>query len=84
MHEIQASWNTLLDQAKGTGDDYFHAAKRTLQASGMEHTAADVIALAQIMAQDFHSSAMGVAAQKIAYSIEQFAQVVEMIGDNHA
>ena len=69
-HRIEASWDTLLKQSKDTATDYFWAAKSTLTDSEMEYTAADVIALAAIMAQDFHSTSMGVAAQKLCDTLE--------------
>jgi hypothetical protein len=64
-HEISASWDTLMKQAKDTGGDYFASAHRILEGSDLEYTAADVVALAKVMSDDFHSSSMGVAAQKL-------------------
>jgi len=74
--EIRASWDTLLDQAKGTGEDYFRAARRVLVDSGLPYTTPDVIALAAVMAQDFHSTAIGVAAQKIESAVNNLSQAL--------
>lgn len=72
-HRIEANWDTLLMQAKTTGQDYFWAAQRTLEASEMEYTAADVVALAQVMSDDFRTSSMGVAAQKLCDLLEELS-----------
>jgi hypothetical protein len=64
-HEIKADWDTLLNQSKLTGEDYFIASHRVLQNSGLKFTTADVIALARIMADDFRSTGIAVSAQKI-------------------
>ena len=64
-HEITASWNTLMQQSKDTAQDYFASAHRMLENSELEFTASDVVALAKVMADDFHTASMGVATQKI-------------------
>jgi hypothetical protein len=64
-HEITASWGTLMQQSKDTAQDYFASANRMLEGSGLEFTASDVVALAKVMADDFHTASMGVATQKI-------------------
>ena len=63
-HEIKADWNTLMQQSKDTAGDYFATAHRMLEGSDLEYTAADVVALTRVMALDFHTTSMGVAAQK--------------------
>jgi hypothetical protein len=68
-HEISASWDTLMKQAKDTGGDYFASAHRILEGSDLKYTAADVVALAKVMSDDFHTSSMGVAAQKLCEAI---------------
>jgi len=68
-HEISASWDTLMKQAKDTGGDYFASAHRILEGSDLEYTAADVVALAKVMSDDFHTSSMGVATQKLCEAI---------------
>ena len=64
-HEIKADWNTLMQQSKDTAWDYFGTAHKILEGSDLEYTAADVVALTKVMAMDFHSASMGVAAQKL-------------------
>lgn len=68
---MEASWDTLVTQAHGTADTYFHYARRTLEKSGMKFTAADVIALAQIAARDFHSACTVAAADKQADAVRE-------------
>ena len=64
-HEIKADWNTLMQQSKDTAGDYFATAHKMLEGSDLEYTAADVVALTRVMALDFHTTSMGVAAQKL-------------------
>jgi hypothetical protein len=64
-HNITATWDELLEQSKMTAGDYFSTAVNILKRSELEFTATDAIALAAIMAKDFHTTAMGVAAQNI-------------------
>jgi len=68
-HEIKADWNTLMQQSKDTAGDYFATAHRMLEGSDLEYTAADVVALTRVMALDFHTTSMGVAAQKISEAL---------------
>lgn len=75
-HRISASWETLLTQAVDTSRTYFSCAKRTLSESGLDYTAADVIALAAIMAEDFKTSSIGVHSQTIADSIDNFTSSI--------
>lgn len=70
-HKITADWTALMNQAQATGEYYFNRAFSTLRGSGLEYSAADVVALAGVMAQDFHSAAINVAAQAIADVIER-------------
>jgi hypothetical protein len=63
--DISASWSTLLDQAGDTADTFFRRARRILEESELKYTASDVVALAAVMADDFKTSSMGVAAQRI-------------------
>lgn len=70
-HKITADWPTLMDQAQATGEYYFKYALSTLRESGLTYNAADVVALAAVMAQDYHSAAINVAAQTIADVIER-------------
>lgn len=64
-HEITADWNTLMEQSKDTAWDYFAKAHKILEGSELEYTAADVIALTKVMADDFRTTSMGVSTQKI-------------------
>lgn len=75
-HKISADWGELALQAKMTGGGYFDAAKRELSESGMIYTAAEVVALAGIMAAEFRTTSIGVAAQNIAESIDNLADAV--------
>lgn len=69
-HEITADWETLILQADTTAIQYYKGAQMFLE-DQLErqfiksYLTADIIALASIMAQDFHSSSVGIAAQKI-------------------
>jgi ribonuclease D len=76
-HRISASWEALLTQAVDTSRTYFSCAKRTLSESELDYTAADVIALAALMAEDFKTSAMSVAAQRMSESIEYLGEVIQ-------
>lgn len=64
-YRIEAGWDILLSQSKSTAQDYFWTAERTLRDSELKYTAADVIALAQVMADDFRSTSISIAAQKL-------------------
>ena len=68
-HEIKASWDTLMQQSKDTTWGYFSEAHKILEGSELKYTAADVVALAKVMAMDFHTASMGVAAQKISEAL---------------
>jgi hypothetical protein len=68
-HEITAGWDTLMKQSKDTAWDYFGEAHRILEGSELEYTAADVVALARVMADDFRTTSMGVSTQKLCESI---------------
>ena len=59
-HEITASWDVLYEQSKDNGKDYFWTALKTLKDSGLKFEAADVVALAQVMATDFLSTSLAV------------------------
>ena len=75
-HRISASWETLLTQAIDTSRTYFSCAKRTLSESGLNYTAADVIALAALMAEDFKTSSIGVHSQMLSDSIDNFTSSI--------
>jgi hypothetical protein len=68
-HEISADWSALMQQAKYTAEDYFVSARGILASSGLEYTASDVIALAKVMADDFHTASISVAGQKISEAL---------------
>lgn len=73
MTRVTASFDTLMNQAKLTGDDYFRAARRILTESELAFSASDVIALARVMAEDYHDSATLIASQNIADAIDNLA-----------
>ena len=75
-HRISAGWEALLTQAVDTSRTYFSCAKRTLAESGLDYTAADVIALAAIMAEDFKTSSIGVHSQMLSESIDNFTSSI--------
>ena len=80
-HEITASWSTLMQQSKDTAQDYFASANRMLEGSGLEFTAADVVALAKVMADDFHTASMGVASQKLCEAITTVGWGLDGVSD---
>ena len=81
-HDIRADWDTLLRQAKLTGEDYFVSAHTTLKHSGLQYTASDVIALAKVMADDFHSASISVAGQKISEALVGIECGLDSIAEN--
>ena len=80
-HEITASWSTLMQQSKDTAQDYFASAHRMLEGSELEFTAADVVALAKVMADDFHTTSMGVATQKICEALNGIERSMDAIAE---
>lgn len=80
-HEITASWDTLLQQSKDCGAEYFHSARRVLDKSELDYTASDVIALARVMADDFRTTSMGVSTQKLCESLTGIEGCLEAIGE---
>jgi hypothetical protein len=80
-HEITASWDTLLDQSMQTGEDYYWRASRVLAKQDEKYTQADVIALAQIMAYDFRTTSIGVAAQKISDGLASVEFSIDALTD---
>jgi len=52
---MSLTYDELLRQAHMTSHDYFIYARSVLRDSGLDYTAADVIALATISAQDYHT-----------------------------
>ena len=80
-HEIKADWDTLFEQSKNSGGQYFASARQILDGSGLDYTAADVVALAQVMMYDFRTSSIGVAAQKINEAIVAVAWGLDNISD---
>ena len=80
-HDITASWSTLMQQSKDTAQDYFASAHRMLEGSGLEFTASDVVALANVMADDFHTASMGVASQKLCEAITTVGWGLDGVSD---
>jgi len=64
-HEITADWTTLVRQSQMTAQDYFQAALTILEKSDLEFKAADVVALAQVMATDFQSTCLVIGLNKL-------------------
>ena len=75
-HEITAGWDTLMKQSKDTAWDYFGEAHRILEGSDLEYTAADVVALAKVMAYDFRTTSIGVSAQKISGALNGVCEAI--------
>lgn len=80
-HEIKASWDTLMQQSKDTTWGYFGEAHKILEGSDLKYTAADVIALAKVMAMDFHTASMGVATQKICEALTTVGWGLDSVAD---
>lgn len=76
-HNITAGWDTLMKQSKDTAWDYFGEAHKILEGSELKYTAADVIALAKLMTDDFRTASMGVAAQKISGSLDGIGMALD-------
>lgn len=81
-HNITAGWDTLMKQSKDTAWDYFGEAHKILEGSELKYTAADVIALAKLMTDDFRTASMGVAAQKISEALNSVGTSVSGIGES--
>lgn len=69
-HHIGASWDQLAIQASGTATGYLNKALRDTEdlPKAVDRTAV-IVALIEASSRDFHSAALGVAAQKISGSI---------------
>lgn len=67
-HEITADWTTLVRQSQMTAQDYFQASLTILEKSNLEFKAADVVALAQVMATDFQSTCLVIGLNKLGES----------------
>lgn len=81
-HEITADWSTLLSQSKDTASEYFYAALRTLEKSELKFTAADVIELAKIMADDFRNTSEGVRAQNLNETLDYLTSTIATALEN--
>jgi hypothetical protein len=74
---IQASWDTLYSQSKSTAEDYFFYARNLLDKEDIKYSAADVIALAQVMAYDLRTTSILISAQKIESAIQELAMAYD-------
>lgn len=88
---ITASWETLLEQASKTSDQYFNWALDTILKARYERGVAPeqpgenasiedinaAIKLAKIAASDFTASVIGIAAQNIADGLSRIASALE-------
>ena len=80
-HEIKATWDELLRQSKDVAWEYFAEAHKILEGSELKYTTADVVALAKVMADDFRTTSIGVAAQKISEALNGVGTSVSGIGE---
>ncbi len=67
---INLSWQQAFDQSKASTDEYLHTARKQLTEMALAYTAADVIALARIMAYEFRTAAIVLAAQNVCDELE--------------
>jgi hypothetical protein len=74
---IEASWDTLYSQSKTTAKDYFRYARDLLEKEDIKYSAADVIALAQVMAYDLRTTSILISAQKIESAILELAMAYD-------
>lgn len=68
---IEISWQQAFDQSKKSTYDYLHTARKQLTEMDLDYTAADVIALARIMAYEFRTAAIALAAQNMCDEVER-------------
>jgi hypothetical protein len=80
-HEISANWDTLMQQSKDTTWGYFGEAHKILEGSDLKYTAADVVALAKVMATDFHTASIGVATQKFCEALTTVGWGLDSVAD---
>lgn len=64
------SWETLMNQASTTANQYFYEAMKTLNDSGMEFSVSDVISLASIAERDFRPTVILTGNQEIAEELK--------------
>ena len=74
---IEAGWETLYSQSKTTAEDYFFFARALLEKEDIKYSAADVIALAQVMAYDLRTTSILISAQKIESAIQELAMAYD-------
>ena len=74
---IEASWDTLYSHSKTTAEDYFFFARALLEKEDIKYSAADVIALAQVMAYDLRTTSILISAQKIESAIQELAMAYD-------
>lgn len=74
MTYITASLDTLFEQSMDSGKAYMWAAKRLLDDAEIPYTASDVVALCRVMAEDYRSAAIVVAAQMIEQGLSEITQ----------
>ena len=72
-YQITATLDTLARQAPHSAQDWARAAKETLDNMGVQYTAADICALAEVAAYDYRTSVLQIIGQR-APAQEQPAQ----------
>jgi hypothetical protein len=80
-HDVNADWDTLFKQSKGSIEEYFLYAKKILEMGKVEYKTSDVIALANIMAYDLRTTSILVASQNIRDAILEVSQTMLMKGE---
>lgn len=92
---VSADWMTLMGQADSTASGYFFRALQSIQASKSDEyepsrrkatpeEITQAIALARVMAMDFHSSSLSVAADKISDGLEAVANAIESLAESRS
>lgn len=70
-NRIDASFENLLKDAEGVGNQFFYAATETLRRAGKKATTADIIALAGVMAKDHQATMVLLGLQQLADAIQE-------------
>lgn len=77
MSDIELDVDDLLHQAGSTAEHYLTRAYDILDKSYDNWTVGDAIELAKVMAQDFHSSLMGLKMQEIRDAITSISTSID-------
>lgn len=79
MNDIQLDFNGLMRQAGMTAEDYLSKAYKILENLDGEWTTGDAIELSKVMAQDYHTSLIGLKMQEIRDAIYSLSTSVDGI-----